>query len=124
MSQFASTIQQAPPPCFRATVHGTVFCDRSKQVDRLEEGEEVLLLPDPPGQDDPAVWVHHREGDLIGHLPPEIGSWLVPWIRRGGCATAHTLRVSGRDVPSWRRLLIEVQCSGAGHANAAGGRHQ
>ncbi len=94
-------------------MHGTVFCDRSRQVDRLRPGEEVLLLPDPPGTDDPAVWVHHREGDLIGHLPPEIQRWLVPWMRSGGRATARTVRVEGEDAPSWRRLLIEVSCAPA-----------
>jgi hypothetical protein len=99
-----------PPRQFRATVHGTVFCDRSRQVDRLVPGEELILLPDPPGADEPEIWVHNRDGDLIGHLPPEIGEWLVPWIRTGGCATARALRIAGADVPSWRRLLIEVTC--------------
>ncbi len=99
-----------PPPSFRATVHGTIFCDRARQVDRLCPGERLLLVPDPPGADEPEIWVHHREGDLIGHLPPEIGEWLVPWMRSGGTAVAHAVRVEGDDAPSWRRLLIEVDC--------------
>ncbi|MGH7483054.1 MAG: hypothetical protein ACRELV_12940 [Longimicrobiales bacterium] len=106
----ASDASTSPPSTFRATVHGTIFCDRSRQVDRVSPGEELLLLSDPPGEDDPGIWVHHRDGDLIGHLPPEIGAWLAPWVQGGGCATARVLRVDGRDVPSWRRLLIEVHC--------------
>lgn len=104
----------APPSRFRTTVHGTVFCERWRQLERLVPGEELLLVPDPPGADEPGIWVHHRDGDLIGHLPPEIGSWLVPWVRTGGCARAIALRIEGEEVPSWRRLLIEVVCSKPG----------
>lgn len=100
---------QTPPASFRATVHGTVFCDRMRQVDRVRAGEELLLIPDPPGEDDPGIWVHHREGDVIGHLPPEIERWLAPWMQEGGRATARVVRVEGREIPSWRRLLIEVK---------------
>lgn len=98
------------PERFYATVHGTVFGERSRRVDELDAGEELVLLPDPPGTEDPGVWVHRRGGDLIGHLPPEIEGWLAPWLIRGGAATATAVRVSGRDVPSWRRVLIEVRC--------------
>ena len=31
------------PPCFRATVHGTVFADRASHISRLHAGDEVLL---------------------------------------------------------------------------------
>ncbi len=102
-----------PPTSFRATVHGTVFCDRTRQLDRLAPGDEVLLVPDPPGSEDPGIWVHHTEGDLIGHLPPEIGRWLVPWMRGGGRVSARAVRVEGSDAPSWRRLLVEVRCLGS-----------
>lgn len=95
-------------------MHGTVFGERSRNVDALEAGEELVLLPDPPVTDDPGVWVHDRQGDLIGHLPPEIEAWLGPWLLRGGSARAVAVRVSGDDVPSWRRLLIEVRCESAG----------
>jgi hypothetical protein len=98
------------PEHFFATVHGTVFGDRSRCVEELAEGDEVLLLPDPPMADDPGVWVHGREGDLIGHLPPEIEAWLAPWLHRGGRVEARAVRVSGEEVPSWRRVLIEVRC--------------
>ncbi|HKJ92310.1 MAG TPA: HIRAN domain-containing protein [Longimicrobiales bacterium] len=99
------------PQRFRATVHGTVFADRADHLDRLRPGDELLLLPDPPvDDDDPGVWVHLPDGDLLGHLPPEIEAWLAPWLLRGGRAEARAVRVSGDDVPSWRRLLIEVAC--------------
>lgn len=99
---------------FRTTVHGTVFCRRSSHLHHLEAGEELLLIPDPPGADDPAVWVHMRGGDPLGHLPPEINAWLVPWMLRGGAASATTVRVGGSEVPSWKRLLIEVSCRDRG----------
>jgi hypothetical protein len=98
------------PRTFRATVHGTVFGGRAEHVADLAEGEELVLIPDPPLEDDPQVWVHARGGDPLGHLPPEIGAWLAPWLLRGGVASAAAVRVRGGDVPSWRRLVIEVRC--------------
>jgi len=68
-------------------------------------------VADPPGQEVPEVWVHLRSGDPIGHLPPEISCWLWPWLRCGGRAHATALRVGGNDVPSWRRVVLEVVCA-------------
>src|SRR5690606_30108499 len=76
-------------------------------------GDRLLLIPDPPGADDPAVWVHLRDGDPVGHLPPEINAWLAPWMMRGGSASAIAVRVGGSDVPSWKRLLIAASCGTA-----------
>jgi len=98
------------PATFRATVHGTVFGDRAAHVGEVEQGDTLLLIPDPPVEEDPAVWVHLAAGDPLGHLPPEINQWLAPWLLRGGAATATALRVRGADAPSWKRLLIEVHC--------------
>ena len=100
------------PDRFRATVHGTCFCDREQHLDRLRAGDELMLIPDPPTEEDPGIWVHVRGGDPVGHLPPEIGRWLAPWMLQGGRATARTVRVEGPEAPSWRRLLIEVTCGG------------
>jgi hypothetical protein len=98
------------PRCFRATVHGTVFAGRESVVDRIREGDDLTLMPDPPVQALPEVWVLLRSGEPVGHLPPEIGQWLAPWLLDGGLAHARALRVSGRETPSWRRLLLEVSC--------------
>ena len=98
----------APSESFRATVHGTVFGSRSTCLDTVDAGDRLILIPDPPGQDDPAVWVHLPEGDPVGHLPPEVNAWLVPWMLRGGTASATALRVRGDETPSWKRLLVEV----------------
>jgi hypothetical protein len=91
-------------------VHGTVFGERAGHLQRVSAGDDLLLLPGPPIEDEPGVWVHLPGGELIGHLPPEIEAWLSPWMLRGGRAVARAVRVSGADVPSWRRLLIEVHC--------------
>ena len=73
-------------------------------------GDRVVLISDPPGQPQPEVWVHLESGDPLGHLPPEISSWLGPWLRGGGKAEAKAVKVHGSEVPSWRRLLLEVSC--------------
>lgn len=106
-----SAPQVHPPARFRATVHGTVFGERTRHLERLGKGDALLLIPDPPTEPEPSVWVHLPGGDLVGHLPPEICSWLAPWMLRGGKATARAIRVEGPEAPSWRRLLIEVICS-------------
>jgi hypothetical protein len=99
------------PATFRTTVHGTVFGERAARVEALSPGTPVLLIPDPPMQENPAVWVHSVEGDPLGHLPADINSWMVDWMLTGGVASAEVLKVGGGDVPSWRRLLIEVRCT-------------
>lgn len=101
------------PQCFRSTVHGTVFCERSRHLDRIHVGDEVVLVPGPPVDDPPGIWVHLPGGDLLGHLPPEIEAWLAPWMLKGGSATAKAVKIEGEDVPSWRRLVIEVSCNAA-----------
>ncbi|MBW3534345.1 MAG: hypothetical protein KY453_03860 [Gemmatimonadetes bacterium] len=101
---------QGRPTSFRATVHGTVFAGRDRHLDVMNAGDRLLLIPDPPGQDPPEVWVHLASGEPVGHLPPEISSWLCPWLQEGGGASARALKIHGADVPSWRRLLLEVSC--------------
>jgi len=98
------------PPTFRTTVHGTVFGSRSAHLEGIEPGDPLVLIPDPPGEEEPAVWVHMSAGDPVGHLPPEINSWLAPYLLRGGVASAVVIRVGGLEVPSWKRLVIEVRC--------------
>ena len=92
-------------------MHGTLFGERERYLQTLEQGAVLHLSPDPPVQDDPQVWVMVPSGQPVGHLPEEVGTWLAPWLQGGGHATARTLRVHDEDVPSFRRLLIEVECS-------------
>ncbi len=108
------TFPKGRPPCFRSTVHGTVFGGRDRLLDDLAEGTPLRLVPDLPGQDAPGVWVHLSSGEPLGHLPPEIAEWLWPWLSSGGHARASAVRVHGQDAPSWRRLLVEVRCGAVG----------
>lgn len=98
---------------FRTPVHGTVFAHRTEVVHRLAVGDPLILVPDPPGVDDPNVWVHAPGGDVIGHLPPDIGAWLAPWMLEGGRCRAVVTKVGSDDVESWRRLIIVVDCETA-----------
>jgi len=92
-------------------VHGTVFADRERHLDRIHEGDDLTLVPDPPVMEDPEVWVHLPSGEPVGHLPREIGQWLAPWMLSGGAARARAVRISGSETPSWRRLLVEISCT-------------
>ncbi|HLM68731.1 MAG TPA: hypothetical protein VK358_14425 [Longimicrobium sp.] len=85
------------PATFRTSVHGTIFGDRTERMETLKEG-------------DPLVWVHLDSGDPVGHLPPEICSWLAVWLLRRGKATATAVSIHGPEVPSWKRLIVEVHC--------------
>lgn len=111
MSRVPPPFPEGCPIRFRSTVHGTVFAGRDRFLARLAEGDRVRLVADPPVQVDPEVWVHLESGEPIGHLPVEIGRWLWPWMSDGGVAEARAVRVEGADVPSWRRLLLEVSCT-------------
>lgn len=113
MTRPSPPFPEGQPTLFRSTVHGTVFAGRDRHVDKLHAGDELLLVADPPVQDDPEVWVHLTSGEPIGHLPPDIARWLWPWLAKGGSATARLLRVRGADTPSWSRLLLEVSCNAA-----------
>jgi hypothetical protein len=120
MANGAPPLPSGCPSQFRATVHGTCFAGRDRHLDAMHPGDKVVLIPDPPGQTDPEVWVHLESGDPIGHLPREISSWLWPWLTEGGAASAVALKVHGSDTPSWRRLLVAVRCAAA-EAAAKGG---
>lgn len=113
MSGIPASRSPLPPRAacvFRATVHGLPFAGRTRHLNRIRTGDPLLLVPDPPGSPIERVWVHLTAGDVVGHLPNEIGSWLGPWMRKGGRARIRTLRVGDENVPSWKRLLVEVTC--------------
>ena len=110
MTRISPPLPADPPTCFRSTVHGTVFAGRDRHLATVSDGDTLHLVADPPLQDNPEVWVHLTSGDPIGHLPPEIAQWLWPWMRQGGITEVRALRVLGAEVPSWRRVLLEVVC--------------
>ena len=98
------------PDAFRTTVHGTVFGQRTEVVHRLHAGDELILVPDPPGAEVPAVWVHARGGDVVGHVPVQVAAWLAPYMLEGGRCRARVERVRGDDVESWNRVVIFIRC--------------
>ncbi len=111
MSRALPPFPTGQPRTFRVTVHGTVFGGRDRLLSEVEVGDELQLIPDPPVQEEPQVWVHLDSGRPVGHLPDEVGVWLAPWLQQGGAARATALRVRGVDSPSWRRLVVQVDCA-------------
>lgn len=95
---------------FETPVYGTVFGRRIDALHRLHPGDALILVPDPPGTDEPNVWVHARGGDVVGHLSPDINAWLVPWMLEGARCGAVVTHVGGDDVASYKRLIITVRC--------------
>lgn len=115
LSEVVSLLPLPPgkPKSFRVTVHGTCFGGREEQLSGLRAGDPLQLVVDPPVQEDPQVWVHKPSGPPVGHLPPEVNAWMAGWLRSGGTAHAKVLSVRGPEAPSWRRLVIRVECSAA-----------
>jgi len=54
--------------------------------------------------------VHAPGGDVVGHLPFEIGAKLQPWMLEGGRCAATVEKVGSDDVESWKRLIVRVEC--------------
>jgi hypothetical protein len=111
-------------PQFEAPVYGTIFAGRAAAVQRLQGGDPLILVPDPPGIDgppdggedamslaveQPKVWVHATGGDVLGHLSPDINGWLVPRMLAGARYTATVRSVGAPGEASWTRLLIDVR---------------
>lgn len=113
----ASADAHAPPAPhaldapLRTPVYGTVFGRRTEVVHRLKPGDELILVPDPPGTDAPNVWVHARGGDVVGHLRPDLGEPIAFWMLDGGRCGARVAWVGSDDVASWRRLVITLRRS-------------
>jgi hypothetical protein len=95
---------------FDTAVYGTVFGRRTDALHRLAPGDQLILVPDPPGTDEPNVWVHAPGGDVVGHLAPDINAWLVPWMLDGGRCGGVVAQVRADDVASYKRLIITVRC--------------
>ena len=101
---------------FRTTVLGTVFGKRTDVVHRLRAGDRLILVPDPPAAEIPAVWVHAPGGDVVGHLPLQVAVWLAPWMLAGGRCGAWVDKVGSDDVASGQRLVVRVECHVDGDA--------
>jgi hypothetical protein len=94
---------------FRTNVHGTVFAARPAVIERLQVGDRLLLIPDPPDDDTPpAVWVHIAGGDVLGHLPVQVAAWLAPRMLAGERCGATVTAVFGPQTRSWERIEIEL----------------
>jgi len=94
---------------FNSAVYGTVFGRRTEVVHRLNPGDRLILVPDPPGTDIPTVWVHATGGDVVGHLSPDVSSWLAPLMLRGIRYEGEVWLVRGDYAASWKRLVISVR---------------
>ena len=94
---------------FSTPVYGTVFARRTETLRRLQAGDRLILVPDPPGAEPWTVWVHARGGDVVGHLSPDISAWMAPWMLAGACYGACVAVIQGNDVASWKRLVITVR---------------
>src|SRR4051812_28983091 len=106
---------------FETAVYGTIFAGRAQAVERLRQGDSLILVPDPPGLDEdfaepsarvviePMVWVHAQGGDVLGHLSPDINRWLVPRMLAGTRYTATVASVGDPAQESWRRLIVVLQ---------------
>lgn len=94
---------------FSTAVRGTIFGNRGEVARRLHAGDSLLLIPDPPGVDEPSVWVHARGGDVVGHLAPDVNLWLVPWLLAGGRCHATVAKVNSETIESWKRIIIDVR---------------
>lgn len=94
---------------FDAVVYGSVFGERSVVVQRLAAGDQLILVPDPAGVDDPSVWVHAIGGDVVGHLAPDINRWLVPRMLEGARYGAAVQSIGAPGTASWKRVIITVR---------------
>ena len=105
---------------FSTALRGSIFGQRGEIARRLRTGDALLLIPDPPGVDEPAVWVHVRGGDVVGHLAPDVNAWLVPWLLEGGRCHATVAKVNSAETESWKRIIIDVECYQSTRSEAAG----
>lgn len=96
-------------PSFETPVYGTVFGERARVVHRLREGDQLILVPDPPGVEQPSVWVHAMGGDVVGHLSPDVNRWLAPRMMEGARYGARVRSIGDPGTASWKRLVIAVR---------------
>lgn len=101
------------PDCdqFETPVYGTVFAARAVALARLEVGDQLVLVPDPDGVENPSVWVHAPGGDVVGHLAPDVNRWMVGRMWRGTRYAAQVVSVGGPNTESWKRLVVSIRVS-------------
>ena len=109
---------------FLTPVYGTVFGQRAAVVQRLKQGDHLILVPDPPGIDEPNVWVHARGGDVVDQFAVRAGfsepnreevslavtEAVSNAIRHGSPAGAAD-HVSLSVEMEGKRLVITVRCA-------------
>jgi hypothetical protein len=95
-------------PQFDVAVYGTIFGERRITVQRLKPGDRLILVPDPPGVEEPSVWVHAPGGDVVGHLSPDVNRWLVKRMLDGARYSGTVKLVGAETTESWKRLVITV----------------
>ena len=94
---------------FNTPVYGTIFGERTNVLHRLHAGDELILVPDPPGTEEPSVWVHAPGGDVVGHLSPDVNRWLAPRMMEGARYGARVRSIGEPGTESWKRLVIAVR---------------
>ena len=94
---------------FIAHLYGSVFAERAEAVRRLRAGDALILVPDPPGVDEPTVWVHAPGGAVLGHLSPDLGAWMVPKMNEGRRYGAVVEAIAGEGTESWKRVRLRVR---------------
>ena len=75
----------------------------------LNAGDQLILVPDPPGVEQPSVWVHALGGDVVGHLSPDVNRWLAPRMMDGARYGARVRSIGDPGTESWKRLVIAVR---------------
>ena len=94
---------------FDTPAYGTIFAARSAVLARLSGGSQLILVPDPPGVDQPSVWVHASGGDVVGHLAPDINRWMVPRMLAGSRYGARVCSIGAPGTESWKRLIVSIR---------------
>ena len=77
--------------------------NRTDVVHRLQRGDRLILVPDPPGTDVPAVWVHAPGGDVqVPTMRDELTRHgfrnISPWARGVDTVMFHPKRDGERDI--------------------------
>ena len=84
--------------------------DWIENLTKLEEGEELLLIPEPTNKyDENAVKICSFEGVFLGYVPAKTGAntWVLDALYEGKGVKTTVKKVDPFDEP-WQALLVEV----------------